>query len=598
MLLNNQNRYSNVSIILIFVVILSVFFYFGLWKKNRVTLDSPSYYTYLPAALIHQDLQLKYIDKNPEYYKNKVWFYRIEGNKKLIKHPAGWSVMMSPFFIAGHIIAKSTGAVAEGYSMTYQNAISIGVLICLLIGLLYLRKILLDYFSDKVTAITLLAIVLGTNLLWYSTFEGFMPHTVSFSLLCICIYNFLNWLKEGRSKFLVGFALALGCSILIRPLAITVIVYFLIHGFLAKGGMKAFLDFLKPQWKLIIAAAGITFLIAFVQLAYWKMATGNWLFDVYVDEHFVFSSPQMFAFLFSFRKGLFVYSPVLIFSIIGFVYLFKKHKDFFWSSVILLTLTVFLLSSWWAWSYGISWGLRPMIDYYSFLAIPLAAGFTVAFNSGRFFRILGAIALFLFLALNLFQTWQYKNELIHYDDMSRESYFIGFMQTKESPGWRDHLKPYNWQRRIAGLSQIEYSNEFIKNYPSSKSVYFRGSNLLYVSSSIQADFVLTCYFNEIGKEEQFYIERSGDMISIKASNGKYLSHKPHEHDIVVADATFAGETEKFKMTIIDDNKITLQALNGKMLSIGEKPPFIIRATEASGSSSYFRIFSIDDHQTR
>ena len=204
----------------IFAFILSIFFYFNLWKKNRIIVDAPSYYTYLPALIIHHDLKLNYIDSNPEYYHNKIWYYKIEGGKKLIKHPMGISVALSPFFVMGHLYAKLTGAVQDGYSNAYQNWVSIGVLFYLFVGLYFLRKILLDYFSEKITAITLIAIVLGTNLLWYATVEGFMPHAITFSVWCMAMYAFFQWLKTSERKFILYFSALFGMIVLIRPLSI------------------------------------------------------------------------------------------------------------------------------------------------------------------------------------------------------------------------------------------------------------------------------------------------------------------------------------------------------------------------------------------
>ncbi|MGZ4048220.1 MAG: hypothetical protein ACXVNN_02590 [Bacteroidia bacterium] len=516
--------------------------------------------------------------------------------KKLIKHPMGISVMLSPFFIVGHWIASWVGAPRDGYSMPYQNSVSIGVLIYLFIGLYFLRKILLGYFSEKITALTLISVTLGTNLLWYSSFEGLMPHAISFSLWCICIYSFFNWLKTGASKFIFSFSVAFGLIVLIRPLSIVSILYFLIYAVISFGGIKNFIGFLKPEWKNIFAGAVISFLIASLQLCYWKYATGHWLYDVYVDEHFIFSSPQMLPFLFSFRKGVFIYTPILIFAIIGLIKIYKTNSALFYSTIIFMTITVFLLSSWWAWSYGICWGMRPMIDYYALLSLPMAAGFTYFTNKKKIVKIIFFTITTLLIALNLFQTWQYKNGLIHYDDMSKEAYFKGFFQTKISEGWVDLLKPYDWDRRMKGLPQINYSKEYFDKLDLNQNISLRGNNLLYFVVNPKAQNAMGAIAKGVLPESMFSIEHlKGDTVCIRSKNGLLWSLKSNYENAITSTEMLAHATEKFTIDYLkdDDNKIAIKASNGKYVSIGSQWPFIVKANaDAVSDEESFRYFVI------
>lgn len=584
-------------VLLLFMVFLS--FKFNLWKSNRIIVDAPSYYTYLPAFFLQHDLQLKYIDKDPAYYKDKIWFYTIKDGKRLIKHPPGLSVALSPFFLGGHLTAKITGAKQDGYSKPYQNAMTIGVWSYLFLGLFFLRKYLLIFFSEFAVALTLLALVLATNLLWYSTFESIMPHAISFSLFCIGNYYFFKWLQTSGVRSLLLFSFCFGLGVLIRPLAVTTIIYFLFVLVGEKQGLKNTFLFLKEQLRSILFALILSFFIVSIQFIYWKYATGNWLFDVYVDEHFIFDSPQILPFLFSFRKGVFIYSPILLFALLGFVYLFRKYKTYFWATLVLMCMTIYLLASWWAWSYGISWGIRPMIDYFAFLAFPLAAGFSF-FDQQNWKKYLLTLSVVLLTTLSLFQTWQYKKGLIHYDDMSKEAYFKGFFQTTASPEWVDLLKPYNWKRRIEGKGQIVYSKELIKSLKKDQAIYLRGFNQKFVSTSKQADRLMTCYYSEISPEELFYIEfLDAEKVAIRSTEGKYLSLKKNEHRILVADSPVISDDEKFILTILDekDNRIRLQTLDGKFLSIGVQFPYIIRAVvDQAGNNETFRLFLHEDYQ--
>lgn len=595
-----KTQYSLWSIAFIFAFIISIFFCCNLWKKNRIVIDAPSYYTYLPATFIYGDLHLNFIDRNPSFFKNKIWYYKIENDKKLIKHPVGISVMLSPFFIMGHLAAKLTGGLQDGYSLCYQNAVSIGVLVYLFLGLFYLRKLLLNYFSEKLVALTLIAIVLGTNLLWYSSFEGLMPHAISFSLLCICLFHFYEWLKNAKQKHLLFFAALFGLGVLIRPLAITLVLYFLIVAIVSKGGFRSFFEFLKPQVKIITVAMLLVFAIISLQLMYWKYATGSWIYDVYIDEHFVFSSPQMILFLFSFRKGVFIYTPVLLFAVIGLVFLFKRQPAIFYGTVIIMPLTVFILSSWWAWSYGICWGMRPMIDYYSLLCIPLAAGFTFVFSKGKIFTVISAVLVFLMISLSLFQTWQYKNGLIHYDDMTREAYIKGFFQTKPSLEWQDLLRPYDWERRIKGLPQINYSKEYIQRSFGKQTLYLRAYNLKYIAVNPKAQNAVAAYADQYTPSVCALTGRLWDdgTALILANDDYFFSVSPENNNAILANVVSAGINEEFEIVYLDenDNRIALRSKStGKYVTVDPSFHNILFANAPEiTQKEIFRLFVIEN----
>lgn len=567
---------------------------FNLWNTNRMLVDAPNYYAYLPSLVLHQDLSLNYINENPAFYKGKIWYDTIPGGKKLIMHPLGLSLVLSPFFFAGHFIAGILGSPQDGYSLPYQNALSIGILIYLITGLYYLKKTLLNFFSEKITAITLISIVLGTNLLWYSTFEGLMSHSLSFSFWCICIYTFFQWLKTEKNRYLLLFSVGFGIIILLRLLSVFFILYFLLFAVFSKGGIGQFLLFIKPRLKIIFHGLLLTSVLLFIQLCYWKYATGHWLYDVYFGQRFIFNSPQVMLFLFSFRKGVFIYTPVLLFSIIGMIQLYRNQRALFYPTFIFMSLMIYILSCWWAWSYGISWGMRPMIDYYSLLSIPMAAGFNLLSKHGKVIQWIQYLILTAFIALNLFQTWQYKNGLIHFDDMSRAAYFKGFFQTKSNEEWKDLLTPYDWNRRLKGLKQIEYSEHFFAKLDKNESVYLRGSNLLYLTVNSKAQNAMAALAKTANANGLFYIEHLNlDTICIRSKNGFLWSLDEAEESTVMATGSMAGKAEKFTFHYLNsgDNKLAIKGCNGKYVSIGNRWPFIIRSnSDALTKAETFRYF--------
>jgi hypothetical protein len=311
----------------------------------------------------------------------------------------------------------------------------------------------------------------------------------------------------------------------------------------------------------------------------------------------VFDSPQMLPVLFSFRKGLFIYTPILLFAIIGLIRFFKTKPAFFYGIIITLTVSIYILSSWWAWSYGICWGMRPMIDYYPLLALPLAAGFDYFFSKNKIAQILTSVVILLLIMLNLFQTWQYKNGLIHYDDMTRAAYFKGFFQTKITPGWLDLLSPYDWERRINGLPQIEYSEAYLKSSIGKYPVKIRGFNLQYAGINPKAQNAVAAFIKGDSEFGIFKIEpQQGDTVCIRASNGNLVSVSRAYDNVLIADAVIPGAAEKFVITYLeeDDNKIALRSFNGRYVSESAMFPNLLFATSTEISEKEtFRLFVVE-----
>ena len=118
------------------------------WKEEQrvIEWDAISYYAYLPAAFIYNDLSLSFTDGYDGPHKFVFWPEKGPDGKYLIKTTMGLSVMWLPFFIAGHITALITGADAGGYSEPYKFFLLISALFYLLTGLIYLRRILAHSF--------------------------------------------------------------------------------------------------------------------------------------------------------------------------------------------------------------------------------------------------------------------------------------------------------------------------------------------------------------------------------------------------------------------------------------------------------------------
>ena len=410
--------------------------------------DVNQYYSYLPALFIHGDLSMNY--PNERGY----WLVGDSNQPKLQKMTCGMAIMYSPFFLVGHSIAKLSDAKADGYTKPYSISLRIGTYIYVSIGLYLLYLSLLCFFKPWISTISILLIFISTNLFYYSFSEAEMSHSYLFFLFSVVIYYTLKWTRNHQKQFLYYVALALGMAVLIRPTSIVVVLFPLLYVWSNKESIKALF---QNKLSLIISIV-LFFIPIFIQMLYWKVYGGTWMRWSYGDEHFYFSNPHVIDFLFSYRKGWFVYTPIMIFSIVGLLFLPKKIKGMKWSIPIILVLAIFILSSWWCWWFGGSYGSRSMVEFYALLIFPLAAfiekisqikyinyAFVLVFGFTTFYNVLGHHK----------KTWWQ----LHWDSMNKESFWYTFsrmdMTMEEKKEFESLLSAPDYENARKGMEERE-----------------------------------------------------------------------------------------------------------------------------------------------
>lgn len=536
------------------------------WQKNLIVNDVVSYYAYLPATFIYNDIKLEKSDYHTEEGTYLFWPVQTPDGKKVIKTTMGLSFLYAPFFFTGHAAAKLSGAPADGFSTPYQVSILFGCLFYLLAGLYFLRKLLLLFFSEVVTSLTLLSVFFGTNLLWYTTLDGLMAHGYLFSLLTLFLYHTLRWHRGPKESIAVCIGLELGLMTLIRPTMFLCVLAFLLFGAYNAASVKTTLLRFKTHFfqLLIIALCFVAILLP--QLLYWKYAAGKWLFFPYVDEHFYFSHPHIIEGLFSFRKGWLLYTPVMIFSLAGLFYMKRERSPYFLPVIILLPLYVYILFSWWAWWYGGGFGMRAMVDFYGLLAIPMACFYkqvTTVYRSRARYGIL-ALAVF-FVYLNLFQSLEYEKGLIHYDAMTKDAYFAVFLD-KKPKRFFEYLSDPDYRKARAGLPET-YTKEEVMHIRPTDRINLKGSNFKIIGFG-NDDAGLRAAYYEMGKTEDFSIVfLGGNKIALKAGNGKFVSADHSRGDKLIANRDQAQSWETFELIYLGDNKIALRSDNGRYVGI-------------------------------
>lgn len=427
------------------------------YKSNNVLQwDVLSYYSYLPATFIDKDVTLKFVNTENNVREKGVKYWYLEDHKgnRVLKYTMGMSVLYSPFFFIAHTLASPFGFKPDGFSGIYEFFIEFSGLFYLLIGLWYLRKLLLQFYDEKITAISLIILFFGTNLLCYSTVDPAMTHAYTFSLFSIFLYFVYDFYKKYNFKSVILLAICYGLIVLVRPINILLIIPLLLYNVNNFNAFKIRLNFFISHYKYTLCFIIIVGLILLPQFIYYKYVTGNYFVFSYGKEGFFFNHFHLFDVLLSFRKGWFIYTPVILFAFFGIWNIRKERVSAFsWTIFILLPLYIYIVSSWWCWWYGGSFSQRSMIDIYPLLAIPLAAFlFKIQYYGmakQKFLNLLFVIC----VLLNIFQTIQYKYNIIDFDGMTSKEYIHVFGSLDDKKIDTTLLAKPNYELAVMGLSE-------------------------------------------------------------------------------------------------------------------------------------------------
>lgn len=343
----------------------------------KIYSDGFGYYVYLPA-LIYGDFEFSFV----EGWEHPLKLIQATGGL-VNKYPVGVAIMESPFFFAAHMFSllrdTMTGSMtATGYTNLYQYMVLFGGVCYWVAGTILLYSLLMRYlgFSQKVSLFTCMVITYGTNLFHYASYDACFSHIYSYFLFILFLY-YLCWYEErdaeGRNKLWQTciFGFLAGLIFMCRNTNILFVLTYVFYGVRNWDTLKTrIIMILKPVRVISIVLTG--FVTIFPQLLYWHTATGHWFLYSYGGESFYWLAPQLGNFLFSVRKGLFFWSPILLLALIGMVVAYKRRGRLYNGLMVFFVLTVYVSSAWWSWYYGGSFGQRVAVDFMCLFAIFVA----------------------------------------------------------------------------------------------------------------------------------------------------------------------------------------------------------------------------------
>jgi len=473
---------------------------FIIWIANPfehyiLSWDVFGYYLYLPAIFIHHDLflnDLSSVEQVLETYKNAPALYQVNQtlNGNVIRYPIGMALLYFPFFILGHFSAWLLDFPMDGFSAPYNFWINISSLVYVLAGILLSYRAIRIWFKPTTSIITLLLVYLGTNLFHSITETWGMPHIYLFAFYSALIIVTHNWLlnPNWRNGLLLG--LVLGLMVVARPSEVVAVFIPLLMG-IERGWMLQVIKIKNALIKSNYASLLGGIIPVALQLVYWKISSGSFFFDSYNNssEGFDFLSPHTTDYLFSFRKGWLIYTPM--------------------AAAVLL--------------------------------IPTAHAIDALLRSKPHQKGIVAVIVLSIVTLNLFQTWQVRNDIIHTSRMTKQAYLAVFGKLEAPPNYEELLSVDRFSVIFDSLNYLPVKAFNLLDKP---------SQLEDEKQTFSQKSVLS--YQELTRRDHVWIENRITVSSINTDKIVLVSHFTHR-----------GKTTHYRTKEIEFDHVVDSALSFK-----------------------------------
>ena len=573
-----KNKYSTG---VLFVIAFVTAFLIIRFPQYVFTYDNLGFYYYLPNLFIYKNfahIDMPTLEQINDQYSLTYTFYqfsKVESGNIVNRFPIGLAILISPFFIIGHLIALLTAFPADGFSLPYQWAILSSGICYSFIGFYFARKLLRFYFDDKITAIILLVFFMGTNIFLFVALGNHFPHVYLFTLYILLIYFTILWHKKRKKKYAVWLGILLGLIVTARYSEVFAIFIPLFWGVYNRKTLEEKFVLLKCEYKQVIWLVVLGLLAVFPQILYWWSATGSPVYFGYDDAGSGLNlfSPRFAWVLFSYRKGWLLYSPLMALSLVGFYFLWKKQKEAFWPLLLYFFITFYLIASF---STLVSYGFRAFIHTYAILLLPFGYSISYLLQQKKWILIGCGVLILGISYINIFQAWQFRTGVLHGHSMTKAYYWRVFLKNSFELEDRELLLI---ERFYDGIDRFKNEERFNR-----QTLYY--NSFEQPGGSVEENYIA----NEVSAGQySFYLDENIEYFShyekkissitkeyyawFRVSMNIFPLDLPQESKIkIVVFMTYKGQIYKYKTVDISDDISHIEANKWYTISIDYLTP--------------------------
>lgn len=315
--------------------------------------DGWYYYVYLPSVFFDGDLDL-----DNQYAAHDPYAMRASAatGRKVNVFPPGTAVLWAPFFAAADAASALAGLPRDARrNPAYPIAVSWGTVVYGALALVLAHRVLARWFAPWIAWYAVLGVALATPFAYYWIAQPFMSHVPAAFLLALLADRVLAARDGAGSANALAIGLALGLTISARPAnAVAALTVLPAAAALARE---------RSVRGAAALVAGLALGLAPLLVA-WRALFGSWLVMPQGAGFVDWTRPALAEFLFSTRRGLLVWSPLLWPALLGAVaFACRTERGPGVALTAAYALAVYVnaaATDWWA---AHAFGARRMVDW-------------------------------------------------------------------------------------------------------------------------------------------------------------------------------------------------------------------------------------------
>ena len=331
--------------------------------------------------------------------------------------PMGSALLWSPFYLIAHPVALVVHRVypdisADGYSAPYIYAISFASLLYGWIGLALAYFIARDYVNGRIALGATLAILFATNAVYYMYVAPAMSHAPSLFASALFVFVWYRTRESRARGSWAEWALLGACGALMTMVREQEGLFILIpvveslvltarslapqpasgaNGTAIRTGrlplgsdvpaaknakdiQGSSLHLLRLKERITgLATMSVAWFVVFIpQLIAYRVLNGYFLPAKDVTQKFTWDGAHIGDVLFSNLHGLFSWTPLTIFGVIGLLFLWRRDKVMAAALIFTFATEVYLLGSFSTWFGGAAFGMRRFVNCTALFVVGLA----------------------------------------------------------------------------------------------------------------------------------------------------------------------------------------------------------------------------------
>jgi hypothetical protein len=336
----------------------------------RVGGDGMEYFVTLRSAVIDRDL-----DFSNDYAGLGAAPVLTREGQVTSRFPIGLALLWAPHFLVAHALAYVAhglggGAAADGFAPIYHLALTRASFLYGLAALLLVEALLRRLYGRGVALLATVGIWLATPLHFYMEVNPAMSHAASaFAASCLLV----TWWRARGSARAAPWLLVGCCGGVLALVRVqdAVLIALPLLDLLVRERRRA----LRPAALLLVGpvVAGL------LQALFWLVLYGPGFVEIVLRQGRVARiTPQVLDLLFAARHGLFVWTPLYIPAVLGWLLLMRRERLF--ASLVMLGFAMAVVlnaahGDWWG---SDSFGQRRLLGLTPFFALGLAEALAYA----------------------------------------------------------------------------------------------------------------------------------------------------------------------------------------------------------------------------